>query len=193
MTPLSGWENFYVIVGSSAGALIGLQFVVMTLMADIPMRDGAAQAGEAFGTPTTVHFGAVLLLAALATIPWEGMGRLAILWGILGFVGLVYSAVVTRRMRVQTAYEPEFEDWLFHSLLPLAGYGILAASALVVWARPHDSLFGAAAVSLLLLFVGIHNSWDAVTYHVFVHRRKVAKEAASAGETSQQAGAGDRI
>lgn len=27
MTPLSGWQNFYVIVGSSAGALIGLQFV----------------------------------------------------------------------------------------------------------------------------------------------------------------------
>ena len=33
MTALSGWENFYVIVGSSAGALIGLQFVVMTLIA----------------------------------------------------------------------------------------------------------------------------------------------------------------
>jgi len=32
MTALSGWENFYVIVGSSAGALIGLQFVVITLI-----------------------------------------------------------------------------------------------------------------------------------------------------------------
>jgi uncharacterized membrane protein HdeD (DUF308 family) len=28
MTLLQGWESFYVIVGSSAGALIGLQFVV---------------------------------------------------------------------------------------------------------------------------------------------------------------------
>ena len=37
MTPLAGWENFYVIVGSSAGALIGLQFVVITLIADMPM------------------------------------------------------------------------------------------------------------------------------------------------------------
>ena len=36
MTALSGWENFYVIVGSSAGALIGLQFVVITRIADIP-------------------------------------------------------------------------------------------------------------------------------------------------------------
>jgi len=31
MTALGEWENFYVIVGSSVGALIGLQFVVMTL------------------------------------------------------------------------------------------------------------------------------------------------------------------
>jgi hypothetical protein len=37
MTPLAGWENFYVIVGSSAGALIGLQFVVITLIADLPV------------------------------------------------------------------------------------------------------------------------------------------------------------
>jgi hypothetical protein len=36
MTTLAGWENFYVIVGSSAGALIGLQFVVMALVADMP-------------------------------------------------------------------------------------------------------------------------------------------------------------
>ena len=33
MTALAGWENFYVIVGSSAGALIGLQFVVVALIA----------------------------------------------------------------------------------------------------------------------------------------------------------------
>ena len=30
MRVLDGWENFYVIAGSSAGALIGLQFVVIT-------------------------------------------------------------------------------------------------------------------------------------------------------------------
>src|SRR5207247_3359319 len=32
-SPLQAWESFYVIVGSSAGALTGLQFVVMTLIA----------------------------------------------------------------------------------------------------------------------------------------------------------------
>ncbi len=46
MTGLAGWENFYVIVGSSAGALIGLQFVVITLIAETPvLRQFAAIAG----------------------------------------------------------------------------------------------------------------------------------------------------
>ena len=65
MTALAGWENFYVIVGSSTGALIGLQFVVITLIADMPIAGGQAQAGKAFATPTIVHFGAALLLLAI--------------------------------------------------------------------------------------------------------------------------------
>ena len=39
MTPSADGENFYIIVGSSAGALIGLQFFVITLIADVPTWD----------------------------------------------------------------------------------------------------------------------------------------------------------
>jgi hypothetical protein len=41
-------------------------------------------------------------------------------------------------------------------------------------AHPHArlALFLVAAAALLLLFIGIHNAWDAVTYHVFVRRRE---------------------
>ncbi|MGC2473425.1 MAG: hypothetical protein WA485_03765 [Candidatus Sulfotelmatobacter sp.] len=60
MTALSSWANFYVIVGSSAGALIGLQFVVMALVANIPRVSNNAQAGDAFATPNVVHFSTVL-------------------------------------------------------------------------------------------------------------------------------------
>ena len=83
MTALSGWENFYVIVGSSAGALIGLQFVVITLIADIPIGDGAEQAGHAFATPTIVHFGAVLLLASVLSAPWHEIAPAAVVWGLI--------------------------------------------------------------------------------------------------------------
>src|SRR5436305_9178065 len=126
MTALSGWENFYVIVGSSAGALIGLQFVVLTLIAGRPIARGEAQASDAFSTPSVVHFGVVLLLSAVVSAPWDGISTVAILWGLVGLSGIVYAVIVARRLRVQTAYKPVFEDWLLHVLLPIAPYAMLA-------------------------------------------------------------------
>jgi hypothetical protein len=70
-------------------------------------------------------------------------------------------------MRAQTIYQPEFEDWLFHFVLPLAAYAMLALSAVAAPAHTRQALFGVGGATLLLLFVGIHNAWDSVTYHVF--------------------------
>src|SRR5579862_5520437 len=65
MTELAAWVNFYVIVGSSAGALIGLQFVVITLFTNMPIGENTAEGSSAYATPTVIHFGAVLLLSAV--------------------------------------------------------------------------------------------------------------------------------
>src|SRR6478735_9169031 len=132
MTALSEWQNFYVIVGSSAGALIGLQFVVLTLIASRPVGAGTAQAGRAFATPTIVHFGAVLLLAGIVTAPWDAVAPAAVLWGVLGLIGAVYAAIVARRMRLQASYRPELEDWLFHAVMPFVAYITFAFSAILV-------------------------------------------------------------
>jgi hypothetical protein len=174
-TPFQGWENFYVIVGSSAGALIGLQFVVITLIADLPSDRADRQASGAFATPSVVHFGSVLLLSAIASAPWSEIAVPAALWGLLGTAGALYVLLVSRRMRAQTAYQPVFEDWLFHALLPLAAYAALVVSALTIASWKRSDLFLIGAAALVLLFVGIHNAWDAVTYHVFVQRRERRK------------------
>jgi hypothetical protein len=171
MTALNGWENFYVIVGSSAGALIGLQFVVLTLIAGRPALRGEAQAGAAFSTPSVVHFGVVLLLSAVISAPWYGIGAVATLWGGVGLSGIVYSVVVAQRMRAQTAYKPIFEDWLFYVLLPLAAYAVLAGSAFAARSHARTALFYVGAAALMLLFTGIHNAWDTVTHLVFVEPR----------------------
>jgi hypothetical protein len=173
MTELAGWENFYVIVGSSAGALIGLQFVVITLIADRPVLAGQALAGDAFATPTIVHFGAVLFLSASISAPWRGITGPSVLWGLLGLSGMVYEIIVVRRMRMQSLYRPQFEDWLFHVLLPLVSYAALVGSSYAARFAAHRAMFGIGAAALVLLFVGIHNAWDAVTYHVFVARPKL--------------------
>src|ERR1051326_1379237 len=99
MTALAGWGNFYVIVGSSAGALIGLQFVVLTLIANMPITRSDAQAGDTFSTPSVVHFGVVLLLSAVGSAPWNGISPIAVLWGVVGLSGVVYVVLVARRMR----------------------------------------------------------------------------------------------
>lgn len=173
MTILAGWANFYVIVGSSAGALIGLQFVVMSLIAGLQMARRNPQAGQAFATPTVIHFGTVLLVSAILNAPWQTISTAAVLWGIVGVSGIVYATITTRRMRVQTAYRPELEDWLFHAVLPLAAYLILTGSAYAAHFYFGPSLFAVGAAALLLLFIGIHNAWDAVTYHVFVQKEQI--------------------
>jgi len=167
MPELAAWDSFYVIVGSAAGALIGLQFVVITLVAERP-SPGTAEAGAAFATPTIVHFATVLFLSAVIRAPWQAVTPIAALWGLVGVVGTAYVGLVTRRMRSQTAYAPEFEDWAFHVLLPLIAYAALALAAVAAPFHSREALFAVGAAVLLLLFIGIHNCWDAVTYHVFV-------------------------
>jgi hypothetical protein len=70
-------------------------------------------------------------------------------------------------MKRQSVYQPVLEDWLFHVVLPLAGYGLLALSPFAVSSHAREALFGVGAATLLLLFIGIHNTWDSVAYHVF--------------------------
>jgi hypothetical protein len=162
---LALWESFYVIVGSSAAALIGLQFVVVTLISESPLEASPASL-SAFGTPTVVHFGGALLISAVMSAPWPSAVGISRVLLVLGAGGLVYAGVVTRRARRQTAYQTVAEDWLWHLILPAAAYGLLLASAILMRTRAGSALFGVAATALGLLFIGIHNSWDTVTYVV---------------------------
>ncbi|HEY8412616.1 MAG TPA: hypothetical protein VIK76_14490 [Pyrinomonadaceae bacterium] len=174
MPELTEWGNFYVIVGSAGGALIGLQFVVMTLISErTPARVArTADAGAAFGTPNVVHFGIVLLLSAIGSMPWRGFGYVCLVWGIIGVAAMAYTVLVLRRMRTQRAYKPVFEDWLFHALLPFVAYVMLTVSGFIARSHARRGLFFVGAATLLLLFVGIHNAWDAVTYHIYHHSKE---------------------
>lgn len=183
MSPLTEWQTFYEIVGSAAGALTGLQFVAMALIADLPVQT-AEEGATAFASPTIVHFVAVLLLSASVAIPWHGVTRAAIIWGLAGLGGLVYILIATRRMRTQTAYEPVFEDWLFHAVLPLCAYAGLTASGVAMRSHPRGALFGIAGVTLLLLVVGIHNSWDSVVYLVFMRGHHASRTKQKQGPES---------
>jgi hypothetical protein len=184
MTALTEWQTFYEIVGSSAGALIGLQFVVTALVANMPMTAVEGADAEAFSTPTVVHFGAVLLVAGVVSAPWHGLEPVAFILALAGLAGLIYAINITLRMRRQTAYRPALEDWLCHCVLPLVAYAFMIASACLLLAG-HEALFGVAGAVLMLLFIGIHNAWDAAAYHVFERsRRRAARQNIASEERS---------
>ena len=142
-SPLAAWETFYVIIGSSAGALIGLQFVVIALLAETRRR-GTAREIDAFATPTIIHFAATLLVSSVLSAPWPSLSGIGLALGICGCVGVGYVVVVI-------------------------AYTALVAAALTLGRHVLASLFVVAGTALLLLFIGIHNAWDAVTFIALDH------------------------
>ena len=155
---LAEWANFYVITGAAAAGLTGLTFVVIALAAN---SNRVMTAGlRAYVTPTIVHFGTALGLAAFLNVPRLTAINLSVGFGVGGLGGLVYGAFIVAAMRGNSSYVAVREDWLWHAILPTAAYGALLAISLLVQRWMEACLYGVAAVSMLLLSVGIHNAWD---------------------------------
>jgi hypothetical protein len=88
--------------------------------------------------------------------------------------GSGYIGAVTSRARRQADYRPVREDWIWHAALPFIAYVTLLSGAIALVKYTSEALFAVAATSLLLLFIGIHNAWDAVTYVAAEDDRKEA-------------------
>ena len=161
---LQAWANFYVIIGSSAAALTGLMFVVITLISGSGRSTRSHEGTATFSTPTVVHFGAALLVAAIMSAPWHAFRYPRLLLGLCGLYGIVYILRIADRMRRVPAYTADTEDWVWHTLLPLVSYALIFAGALTLTAFPNTAPYAFAAAVVLMLFIGIHNAWDIVTF-----------------------------
>ncbi|WP_183362068.1 hypothetical protein [Geomonas limicola] len=154
-------------VGSAAAAVIAIQFVVITLIANL-RRPAPAETISAFATPTVVQLGSALLAAAIMNAPWSSLCAAALVLGLFGLGGLAYEATVIRRARRQTYYKPERADWIWYALLPGIAYATISVAALFLWTYSCPALFAVGAGVLALLLVGIHNAWDTVIHIVVV-------------------------
>lgn len=163
---LADWQNFTVIMGTAAATLTGLMFVVVTLMAGLEGHVAILNAAvSAFNTPTIVHFCAVLLVAGILGAPWRAFAGLSVLLGLAGLGGVTYLLlIVRRRMRGVPGYQTPLKDWLWYLALPLAAYITLTGAAVALPAYPAAALYVTGGVMVALLFLGIHNAWDLVTY-----------------------------
>ena len=117
---LAPWQGFYQLLGSAAAALIGIQFVVMTLMATV-RRVATVESVRAFGTSTLVQLVGTLLVSACLQGPWPSLRHAALALARCGLGGLGHGVVVARSARRQTDYLPERADWLWFTLLPASG------------------------------------------------------------------------
>jgi hypothetical protein len=165
MPALDAWRNFYVIVGSSAGALIGLQFVVIALITSIRTQVEHTSM-RAFASPTTVYFSSVLLLAGLMNVPYEGATPLGAFLVAVGAIGVGYVMRVLRHQFRQSGYTPDAGDWAWYSILPVLSYTAILVAGSLTWTNPHVSLDLTAASAMLLLLVGVHNAWDGAVWTI---------------------------
>jgi hypothetical protein len=160
---LTAWANFFFMTGSSAAALTGLMFVVITLVTD--KRTGGSQEGiSTYSTPTVMHFCSALLVSAILSAPWHSFFVAGILTGAAGFYGVVYVSRIMYRASRHRVYRPDLEDWLWYSILPLLAYTAIFGGGVALVRIPSDALFALAAGVMALTFIGIRNAWDIVTF-----------------------------
>ena len=100
------------------------------------------------------------------------------LLGLVGLGGMSYVLIVLWEVHHRlVGYQLVRSDWLWYTLLPLISYTALVVAAILLPIYPGPVLFIIAAVTMLLLFMGIRNAWDVVTY--------MAIERSQPQETSQ--------
>jgi hypothetical protein len=84
--------------------------------------------------------------------------------GLVGLLGVAYLVRLALRTRRLTQYTPDLEDWAWYTILPFIAYGALLLGAISLAVNPAGSLFAIAGGALLLIFIGIRNAWDVVTF-----------------------------
>jgi hypothetical protein len=160
------WGEFFLLMGSASGALVGLLFVVTSLAVNMRGSKETLSQGAAFYmTPTLYHYTTVLVISAVATVPGLSGMWMALILGPWALVGAVYSgtiSVLLRRNRL-----PEAGRWVDvwgYGALPGLMYLGLVAAAWLAW-RGAETAPRAIAIGLVVLIIlGIRNAWDLVTF-----------------------------
>ena len=152
------WHDFYILVGSGAGALIGLLFIVVTLTSNRD-RDQALRAAARYMTPTVVEFSAVLLIGAVAAAPLGDAVQCELLVA-MGLVLLAWASVNAWRMFFQPIGEipAHWTDRWAYGAVPAAAYLALTVAA------GMRSPLATGVVAVTLLMCGIRNAWDLITW-----------------------------
>ena len=160
------WGEFYLMAGSSAAVLIGLIFVVVTLMHDQPRSTVLAGARLYMG-PVVLQVSFVLVLSAAALAKGVTPGAMALIAAVVAVWGLVRAVQSVRGIRGRQAgieEAPHWTDQWFYGLVPGTLYALLGAVAWAFWAAREWAPQALAALITAMLLNAIRNEWDLVTW-----------------------------
>ena len=158
------WGEYFFMVGSSAAALIGLMFVVVTLTAGRD-RSELEPGKKLFTSPIVWHLGIVLVLSGAAEMPPMTPRLFGMACAAAALVGIVSGIRITVGIaRVQLASNHTRYDACWYGAVPVVIYIALGASAVGLLEDKEGGLTAAALSIMALLIVSIHNEWDLVTF-----------------------------
>ena len=168
---LAPWHDFYALLGSASGTLVGLLFVAVTVGTGVFTGERRAPM-RMFLSASVIHFSSVLAVCLTVMAP---LGSAFATGGIIaagGVFGLGYYAA-TWRDSVQDGLHKsiDLEDRIWYAVLPILAYALEAVAGAGLCFRPRP---GCAAVALsvsALLLIGIHNAWD-ITLWSMTRRRQ---------------------
>ena len=159
-----GWSEFFFMLGSSAAALIGLMFVVVSLTAGRDPRE--VEGGKRLYTsPVVWHLAIVLVVSGATIAPTMGPRFFGSSAGAIACLGIwigLRSAIGIRRRRY-TGDDSTFDMW-WYGLIPAAVYVGLGAAAFGIFKERTWGASAVAAALMALLLVSIHAEWDLVTF-----------------------------
>jgi hypothetical protein len=161
-----GWGEFFLMVGSAAAVLIGLIFVVVTLMNDKP-RSTVLTGSEFYMGPIVLNMSLVLVLSAAALVPHIAPREYAVIAAICAIWGLwraVHSWIGINKLSQSGSIEVHWTDRWYYGAVPMAIFLALAAVATGIWLDAWWGRAGVAATITAQLVIGIRNEWDLVTW-----------------------------
>jgi hypothetical protein len=175
-----GWENFYILIGSASGALIGLLFVVVTLTSNLD-RDRALRGAALFMTPTVVLFTTVLMIGAIATAPGLPIWGDCDLLGAIALAGVIYGLSVVMGFIKGKDMAPHWTDIWCYAVLPAGVFLCLGLVDALIGSAPKLVPYGVAVAAIAMILLGIRNAWDLITWIAPI--RNAAAAAAAAAPT----------
>ena len=159
------WGEFYLVVGGAAAVLIGLIFVVITLMHDRP-RSAVLVGSKLYMGPILLGISFVLALSAAALDPGMDPRTFAAIAAVIAAWGLARGVISISGIRslATTDDPPHWTDVWFYGVIPCAIYLVLGIVAWMFWAGCPWAQQGIAAVNTAALLIAIRNEWDLITW-----------------------------